>query len=192
MESDKSSLWEGEGTSDSLRSEKEKEPTTVVSKSGRHVTGKQKASSAKSPGGLSGKPQGASDASTSGSTTVLQSYAEGEMKGQPLERHQSHAVVTVLGTNDIPEKNLIDVGEAAIKVAKALKDYLVEASMGSKGNSEHPSCSGPPIYITEPFNFEEDRAVDLFKEMLQRVCKAEGLRFLGLKWDRASETHEDA
>ena len=84
------------------------------------------------------------------------------------------------------------MGEAAIEVANALKDYLVEASMGSKGNSKHPSTSGTPIYISEPFNFEEFRAVDLFKDMLQKVCKAEGLHSLGLKWDRASETHEDA
>ena len=61
MESD--SLWEGEGTSDSLSSEAPTGPTTAVSKSARRMTGKQKASSVKSPGGLSGKPQGASVAS---------------------------------------------------------------------------------------------------------------------------------
>ena len=64
--------------------------------------------------------------------------------------------------------------------------------MGSKANSEHPSTSGMPIYITEHFCFEEGRDVIVFKELLQKVCKAEGLHFLGLKWDRASETHEDA
>ena len=72
MESDKSSLWAGEGTSDALSSEEEKEPTTEVCKSGRRMTGKQKPSSVKSPGGLSGESQGASVASASGSTTVSQ------------------------------------------------------------------------------------------------------------------------
>ena len=65
--------------------------------------------------------------------------------------------------------------------------------------SRHPwaakpiqSTSGLPIYITEPFCFEESCNVIVSTELLQKVCKAEGLHFLGLKWDRASETHEDA
>ena len=64
------------------------------------------------------------------------------MKGESLQRHQFHAVVTVLGTNDIPtvtarQARWHQVEEAVNNVAKALNDYLVKASMGSKANAEH-------------------------------------------------------
>merc|ERR1712026_516073 len=88
---------------------------------------------------------------------TLNSWADSKKKDcQPLEKHQFHAVVTVLGTNDIPkvtagQKRWDKLEDAVNTVAKTLKDYLVEASMGSKGNSEHPSTSGLPVYISEHF-----------------------------------------
>ena len=61
--------------------------------------------------------------------------------------------------------------------------------MGSEANSEH---LGVANLHHQPFCFEESCIAIVFTELLQKVCKAEGLHFLGLKWDRASETHEDA
>ena len=117
----------------------------------------------------------------------LQSY----VKGQSFGRHQFDAIFTVLGTNDIPtltarQAKWHQLDQAITDVAKALKDYLVKPSTGHGASSEHPSTSGMPIYITEPFCFEEGRNVLLFKESLQNVCKAEGLHFVEIKWDRAT------
>ena len=69
--------------------------------------------------------------------------------------------------------------EAAINiVARALNDYLVKEARVRPASSEQPSTTGVPIYITKPFCFEEGRNVIVFKELLQKVCKAESLHLL--------------
>ena len=53
-------------------------------------------------------------------------------------------------------------------------------------SSEHPSTTGVPIYITKPFCFGEGRHDIVFQELLQRICKEQGLHFLDVKWDKTA------
>ena len=107
------------------------------------------------------------------------------MKGNVFQRQHFDAVVTVLGTNNIPKVTARQamwdrLEDAGNNVAKVLKDYLVKASLDLRGaKSKHPSTSGVPVYITEPFCCKGDKNVVLFKEVLQKVCTAEGFIFLG-------------
>ena len=86
-------------------------------------------------------------------------------------------VLTILGTNDVPkvtarQKTWDTYEELIASMVTSLKLYL------------KPGENTQALIITQPFNFEPDRAVTLFNELLQRCARAANVSFQVLPWDR--------
>ncbi len=111
--------------------------------------------------------------------TELQAYAK-SCKGKsdaPIDlRGRFDAVVTVLGTNDVPKVSALPrtwtrLEDLVPPTLEKLKVYL------------KPEAEPEAIIVTQPFNFEADRAANLFNELLAKSAKSTCVRFEFVPWD---------
>ena len=209
VDSEESSMFENEGTSDSMSSD-----AVVVDRPHKRLRGKQPATSSKAPIGIGGATPRRLKVLLVGDSNAV-GYCETLPWDNSLRKQLStHYNITVAGKSGtgwvkIAEnvKRQLEAyckGETLAKDFDAvftvlgtndvpkvtagekrwhqLEDAMTQVVNGLKGFLR-TSVTGVPIYVTAPFCFEASHATLLFCETLQRVCKDTRSHFVSVPWD---------